>query len=61
VLGVLNAMDSPAEEIERTSGLCAEISLDHGITVSLLLRSAQGWRAADSPIIRSVQSEGLAA
>jgi hypothetical protein len=53
-------MDSPAEEIERTSGLCAEISLDHGITVSLLLRSAQGWRAADSPIIRSVQSEGLA-
>jgi uncharacterized protein len=61
VLGVLNAMDSPTEEIERTSRLCAEISLDHGITVSLLLRSADHWRTAVTPLIRSVRSEGLAA
>jgi uncharacterized protein len=61
VLGVLSVMESPAEEIERTSGLCAEISLDYGITVSLLLRSAHHWHAAKSPLVRSVRSEGMAA
>lgn len=61
VLAILDAMGSPTAEIERTSRLCAEISLDHGITVSLLLRSVDRWRAADSPLIRSVRSEGLAA
>jgi uncharacterized protein len=61
VLGVLHVMDSPTEEIERTSRLCAEISLEHGITISLLLRSADDWCTAVTPLIRSVRSEGRAA
>jgi uncharacterized protein len=61
VLAVLDEVESPSAEIERTSRLCAEISLEYGVTVSLLFRSVERWRNADTPLVRNVRTEGRAA
>ena len=61
VLAILDRVESPWVEIERTSHLCARLSLEHAVTVSLLFRSERAWRDADSPLIRSVRREGRAA
>lgn len=61
VLAILDQVESSWSEIERTSPLCAELSLDHGVTVSLLFRSEAHWRRADTPLIVNVRREGKAA
>lgn len=61
VLVVLDRVDSAWAEIERSSHLVAEISLELGVTVSLLFRSEDRWREADTPLVRNVRREGMAA
>jgi uncharacterized protein len=61
VLAILDDVQSRWAEIERTSTLCAELSLEYGITVSLLLRSEDRWRRADTPLVINVREEGRAA
>jgi uncharacterized protein len=61
VLAILDEVESPSAEIERTSRLCAQISLEHCVTVSLLFRSLDRWQNADTPLVRNVRAEGRAA
>ncbi len=61
VLAILDRIESPWIEIERTSALCADLSLEYGVTVSLLFRSEDHWRQADTPFVLNVRNEGRAA
>lgn len=61
ILAVLDQVESAWIEIERTSWLCADLSLDYGVTVSLLLRSEDDWRRGDTPLVLNVRKEGRAA
>jgi uncharacterized protein len=61
ILAILDTVKSAWEEIERTSTLCAVLSLEYGVTVSLLFRSEEHWDRADTPLILNVRAEGIAA
>jgi predicted nucleotidyltransferase len=61
VLAILDTVKSAWEEIQRTSPLCAVLSLEYGVTVSLLFRSEEHWDRADTPLILNVRAEGIAA
>lgn len=61
VLAILDRIESAWEEIERTSSVCAELSLEYGVTVSLLFRSEDDWKRADTPLVLNVRHEGKAA
>jgi len=61
VLVVLDSFESYSREIERTSHLRAELSLEHETTVSLVYASEEEWRRRASPFLLNVHREGLAA
>jgi uncharacterized protein len=61
VLVVLDSLGSYSREIERTSHLRAELSLEHDTTVSLVYVSEDDWRRKASPFLLNVHREGLAA
>jgi uncharacterized protein len=61
VLAIFDTVESAWEEIQRTSTLCATLSLEYGVTVSLLFRSNDHWDRADTPLILNVRAEGIAA
>jgi len=60
VLIVLDAVESTWSEIQRTSELTAELSLEFGVTVCGLFTSERRWRARESGFLRSVLDEGVA-
>lgn len=61
VLVVLVSVDSYSREIERTSHLRAELSLEYDTTVSLVYVSEDDWRRKASPFLVNVHREGRAA
>lgn len=61
VLAVLEPCESAWEEIQRTSRVNAELSLQHDITISLLFTSLDRWRHGDDAFVSTVRCEGQAA
>jgi len=58
VLFILEDFESPVAEINRTSGLASDVSLEHDLTVSLLPVREQDWRSRDSAFLAAVGEEG---
>ena len=59
VLVALRGQVSPGEEIERTSGLLASLSLRHNEVVSCVFMSEERLRHEQSPLLLNVRREGL--
>jgi predicted nucleotidyltransferase len=57
---VLDGFERPWFEIQRTSQLVSELSLEYGITVSLIPVRISDWDAKQKPLVRSIRREGVA-
>lgn len=61
LLVILDRVDSYFAEIERTSELRSDLSLEHELTVSMVFVPDADWRAADTPFLTGVRDEARAA
>ena len=59
VLVVLNNFERAPAELERTSDLFCDLSLEYEITVSLMFMREKDWLTADKPLLRNVRVEGV--
>lgn len=57
---ILDRFERPWFEIQRTSQLVSDLSLECGITVSLIPLRVTDWEEKQKPLIRSIQREGVA-
>lgn len=57
ILVVLDDVDRPAEEIDRTSELTSRVSLAHDVTVSRAFVDEATFRAGDTRFLRSVEED----
>ncbi|MFQ6132681.1 MAG: nucleotidyltransferase domain-containing protein [Armatimonadota bacterium] len=58
---ILSDFERPWPEIQRTGHLVSELSLRHGITISLIPVRERALRARGSPLARHIAREGTAA
>jgi predicted nucleotidyltransferase len=49
------------DEIKRTSELIAGISLNYDLLVSRVIMSEEKWKRSDTPLLKNIHREGLAA
>ena len=60
VLVVLRGPVSPYEEIRRTGGVVAELSLAHDEVICCLFMEEAWFSARQGPLLRNVRREGVA-
>lgn len=56
---VLENFDRPWAEIQRTSQLISDLSLEFDITVSLIPLRISDWSMNQRPLVRAIQREGV--
>lgn len=56
---ILDAFDRPWQEIERTGPEVSRLSLQHGITISLIPVRAKDWAGRDTPLLLALRAEGV--
>lgn len=61
VLVVLDDFSSYGAEVDRTAELAAALSLDHGVSISQVFLREREWVGGDSPFLRSIRDEVIAA
>ena len=61
VLVVLSEILNYGSEVERTSALASDLCLAHGPSVSLVFVREHDWVQLDSPFLRNVRTEAVAA
>ena len=61
VLVVLSDIANYGTEVERTSGLSSALCLAHGPSVSLVFAREADWARPESPFLRNVRTEAIAA
>jgi predicted nucleotidyltransferase len=61
VLVVLDGFASYGAEVDRTAALDAELSLRHGVSITLVFVREPEWLTGDSPFLRNVREEVIAA
>ncbi len=61
VLVVLDDFASYGAEVDRTAELAAALSLEYGVSISQVFLREQDWLTGDSPFLRSVRDEAIAA
>ena len=59
VLVVLKGTVVPAEEIARTGGVVAALSLEHGVVISCVFVSESSFDHDDTPLLLNVRREGV--
>lgn len=59
VLVVLDDFERAPIELQRTSDLFCDLSLEYEITVSLMFMRENDWFTADKPLLRNVRVEGV--
>ena len=57
---ILDEFDRPWFEIQRTSQLVSALSLEHGITISLIPIRHSDWLEKQKPLVRNIHREGVA-
>ncbi len=60
VLVALTGPVRPAEEIEKTGGLVAAMSLKHDVVISCAFVSSERFGSEKSPFLMNVRREGIA-
>ena len=61
VMIVLKGLDQYQTELERTGELVSTLSLKNGITISRVFISERDWLEGDTPLLRNVRVESVAA
>jgi predicted nucleotidyltransferase len=61
VLVVLDDFSSYGAEVDRTAEPVATLSLEHAVSISLVFLREREWTADESPFVRSVRGEAIAA
>lgn len=61
VLVVLEGFACYGAEVDRTADLAARLSLQYGVSISLVFVRQGDWLAADTPFLRHVRDEAIAA
>lgn len=61
VLIVLSDMNSYSEEIKATGEMISRLSLKYGVTISRTFIRETDWKTGDSPLLRNVRQEAIAA
>jgi type I restriction enzyme S subunit len=56
---ILENFERPWFEIQRTSQLVSDLSLEYGVTVSLIPLRISDWSMNQRPLVRSIQREGV--
>jgi len=46
------------DEIERTSELISNVSLDYDVLVSRIIMSEEKWKQSNTPLLRNIHREG---
>jgi len=59
ILVVLNDFERAPIELNRTSDLAGDLSLENEITISLMFMREKDWLTADKPLLRNVRVEGV--
>jgi predicted nucleotidyltransferase len=59
ILVVLQQLEGHMAEIERTSFLCADLSIRAGTTVSFVFVTAADWATADTPFLNTVRPDAI--
>ena len=59
VLVVLDEFERAPIELDRTSDLFCDLSLNYEVTVSLMFMREKDWLTADKPLLRNVRVEGV--
>ncbi len=61
VLVILDDFASYGAEVDRAAELTAALSLQYGVSISEVFVREQEWRTGDSPFLRNVREEAVAA
>ena len=61
ILVVLGDFERYALEVDRTSELASDLSLKHGVSVSLVFMREQEWLRGDTPFLTNVRDEAIPA
>ncbi len=61
VLVVLEDFASYGQEVDRTAHLVAHLSLRYGISLSLVFVRERDWQSGDTPFLRNLRREVIAA
>jgi len=56
---ILDDFEDQWEEIQRTSHLSSELSLKHGVTISIVQVREREWLGGENPFLASVRSEAV--
>ena len=56
---ILENFERPWTEIQWTSQLVSDLSLEYGLTVSLIPLGNADWSMKQKPLIRAIQREGV--
>jgi predicted nucleotidyltransferase len=61
VMVVLQGFKSYAREVDRTAELAGDLSLKHGVTISLVFMREREWLHGDTPFLSNVRDEAIPA
>lgn len=61
VLVVLHGEVNPGDEIERTGGIVAELSLENDVVISCIFMDEYRYSHRNGPLLRNIRKEGIAA
>ena len=56
---ILDGFDRPWPEIERTGPEISRLSLQYGLTISLIPVRAKDWTGRDTPLLLALRAEGV--
>lgn len=61
VLIILDDFASYGAEVDRTADLGAALSLRYGVSISQVFLRERDWQGSDTPFLRNVRDEAIAA
>jgi uncharacterized protein len=61
LLIILDDFASYGAEVDRTAELAAALSLQYGVSISQVFLRERDWLGADTPFLRNVREEAIAA
>lgn len=57
---ILDQFERPWFEIQRTGQLVSDLSLEYGMTISLIPLRVTDWQEKQKSLVRNIQREGVA-
>ena len=61
VMIVLSEYENYGTEIDRSGELVSRLSLAYGISISRVFMKEIQWQSSDTPLLRNIRAEGVAA